>query len=208
MIKNIRTIGFTKTKILLVAHLFGTIIDLQPYVEFCQKHNLILIEDCAQAFAGSKYCGHPKADVSFFSFGPIKSSTALGGGVVLIKDKMLAQKIRDIQHNYPQKSELWFFVRVCKFMFLKILSIPWIYYQLLQILQIFKKDLDSTINATTRGFASGKLLAKIRYRPPLHLIWFLAYRLSKHEDYSARIETAENFLAILQKTPKFDNSRN
>jgi perosamine synthetase len=191
-----------KTKILLITHLFGTIIDLQPYVEFCQKYNLILVEDCAQAFTGSKYYGHPQADISFFSFGPIKSSTALGGGVTLLKDKTLAEKIRDIQQQYPKKTELWFFARVWKFLFLKTLSIPWIYCQLLQILQILRKDLDSTINATTRGFSQGKLLEKIRYRPPLHLIWLLAYRLSKYEDFSTRIKTAQNFLIILQKNVK------
>ncbi|MEA5573985.1 aminotransferase class V-fold PLP-dependent enzyme [Calothrix sp. UHCC 0171] len=191
-----------KTKILLIAHLFGTIIDLQPYVEFCQKYNLILIEDCAQAFAGRKYYGHPQADVSFFSFGAIKSSTALGGGVAVFKDRKQAEKIEYLQQHYPQKSELWFFVRVGKFILLKILSIPRIYYLLLQILQIFKKDLDSTINATTRGFSQGNLLTKLRYQPPRHLIWFLAYRLSKCENFSARIKTAENFLAIIKTNIK------
>ncbi|NJR17091.1 MAG: DegT/DnrJ/EryC1/StrS aminotransferase family protein [Calothrix sp. CSU_2_0] len=161
-----------KTKIFLITHLFGTVIDLQPYVEFCQKHNLILIEDCAQAFAGSKYYGHPQADISFFSFGSIKSSTALGGGVTLIKKEIqhltqhqinyqkIAEKIQELQQQYPQKSELWFFIRVWKYLFLKTLSIPGIYYLVIQVLKILSKDLDTTINATTRGFSQGNLLEK------------------------------------------------
>ncbi len=195
-----------KTKILLITHLFGTVIDLHPYVEFCEKHNLILIEDCAQAFAGSKYYGHPQADISFFSFGSIKSSTALGGGVTLIKNKInnqkIAEKIQELQQQYPQKSELWFFGRVWKYLFLKTLSIPWIYYLLLQTLKILSKDLDSTINATTRGFSQGNLLANIRYRPPHHLVYFLAYRLQKCQDFSTRIEIAQHFLAILKANIK------
>jgi perosamine synthetase len=205
-----------KTKILLITHLFGTVIDLNPYVEFCEKHKLLLIEDCAQAFAGSKYYGHPQADISFFSFGSIKSSTALGGGVTLIKNKInqnkinnqnITEKIQELQQQYPQKSELWFFVRVWKYLFLKTLSIPWIYYLLLQTLKILSKDLDSTINATTRGFSQGNLLAKIRYRPPHHLVYFLAYRLrkceeNKSQDFSTRIETAQNFLTIIKANIK------
>ncbi|PAX51510.1 aminotransferase class V-fold PLP-dependent enzyme, partial [Brunnivagina elsteri] len=200
-----------KTKVLLITHLFGTVIDLHPYVEFCQKHNLILIEDCAQAFAGSEYYGHPQADISFFSFGSIKSSTALGGGVTLIKNQTqnqkIAENIQELHQQYPQKTELWFLIRVWKYLLLKTLSIPWVYYLLLQTLNILSKDLDSTINATTRGFAQGNLLAKIRYRPPHHLVYFIAYRLTKCEeskcqDFSDRIETAQNFLAILQANIK------
>jgi perosamine synthetase len=200
-----------KTKIFLITHLFGTVIDLHPYVKFCQKHNLILIEDCAQAFAGNKYYGHPQADISFFSFGSIKSSTALGGGISLIKKELqnninnqnIAEKIQELQQQYPQKSELWFFIRVWKYLLLKSLSIPWIYYLLIQTLKILSKDLDSTINATTRGFSQGNLLAKIRYLPPHHLVHFLAYRLwkcqeNKCQDFCDRVETAQHFLAILQ----------
>ncbi len=204
-----------KTKIFLITHLFGTVIDLHPYVEFCQKHNLILIEDCAQAFTGSKYYGHPQADISFFSFGSIKSSTALGGGISLIKKELqnninnqnIAEKIQELQKQYPQKSELWFFIRVWKYLLLKSLSIPWIYYLLIQTLKILSKDLDSTINATTRGFSQGNLLVKIRYLPPHHLVHFLAYRLRKCEenkcqDFCDRVETAQHFLAILQPSIK------
>jgi len=188
----------SKTKILLVAHLFGTIFNLQPYVEFCQKHNLILIEDCAQAFAGKKYYGHPQADVGLFSFGPIKSCTALGGAVALVRDKTIAKNMLYLQEQYPKKSEYWFFQRVLKFLCLKLLSIPWIYCQLLYLLQILGYDVDSAINSTTRGFSKGDLLSKIRYRPPHHLLWLIAHRLSECQGFSYRLETAEKFFNILR----------
>jgi perosamine synthetase len=187
------------TKILLVAQLFGAIFSLQPYIEFCKKYNLILIEDCAQAFAGKKYYGHPQADVSLFSFGPIKSCTALGGAVALVRDKIQAENMLYLQENYTKKSEFWFFVRVLKFLSLKVLSIPWIYCQLLHFLLLLGKDIESTINATTRGFSKGDLLSKIRYRPPHHLVWLLARRLSECEDFSVRAETAQNFIELLQR---------
>eukprot|EP00961_Rhodomonas_salina_P101196 1361985-Rhodomonas_salina.1 len=48
----------------------------QPVIEFAQAHNLLVIEDCAEAFDGLRYKGHPKSDVVLFSFGPIKFATA------------------------------------------------------------------------------------------------------------------------------------
>jgi perosamine synthetase len=69
-----------KSRILLVTHLYGDCFDIQPYLEFAQKNNLFLIEDCAQAFTTlDGYLGHNEADISFCSFGSIKTQTALGG---------------------------------------------------------------------------------------------------------------------------------
>lgn len=186
-----------KSKILLIAHLFGVIVPLQPYAEFCKKHNLLLIEDCAQAFVGDKYYGHPQADVSLFSFGPIKSCTALGGAVVLVRERSLAEKMRTQEQQYPKKSEFWFRVRVLKYLGLKLLSIKWIYRQLLNILQCLHLDTESTIKATTRGFPKGDLLSKIRYRPPNRLLWLLAHRLNRCEEFARREATARKFLGML-----------
>ncbi|WP_228061502.1 DegT/DnrJ/EryC1/StrS family aminotransferase [[Phormidium] sp. LEGE 05292] len=44
-----------KSRVFVVAHLFGSIIDLEPIVEICQKHQILLVEDCAQAFCGTNY---------------------------------------------------------------------------------------------------------------------------------------------------------
>ena len=56
---------------------------LQPFAEKAQEHGLLLWEDCAQAFDG-RYAGHPEADAVMFSFGPIKTATALGGVIVAL----------------------------------------------------------------------------------------------------------------------------
>lgn len=51
------------------------------------RHGLLLWEDCAQVFTGlGGYLGHQESDATFFSFGVIKRATALGGGVVRIRD--------------------------------------------------------------------------------------------------------------------------
>ncbi|MBT6847388.1 MAG: DegT/DnrJ/EryC1/StrS aminotransferase family protein, partial [Planctomycetaceae bacterium] len=41
-----------QTRLVLIAHLFGTQIDMQPYARITQQHGLLLVEDCAQSFHG------------------------------------------------------------------------------------------------------------------------------------------------------------
>ena len=60
---------------------------MAPITELAKHHGLLLWEDCAQVFTGLQgYLGHPDSDALFFSFGVIKRASALGGGVVRIKD--------------------------------------------------------------------------------------------------------------------------
>lgn len=67
------------TRAILVAHLFGSLMKMDDIIAFAKKYKLLVIEDCAQAFMGSRYRGHSGSDVCMFSFGPIKTATALGG---------------------------------------------------------------------------------------------------------------------------------
>lgn len=72
-------------KILLLAALFGTKINnMDEIAQLCKKHNLLLIEDMAEGFQTITYNGHPMADMSLFSFGTIKTLSALGGGLMVL----------------------------------------------------------------------------------------------------------------------------
>ncbi len=181
-----------RSRVLVVAHLFGTVLDLQAVARLCQQYNVLLVEDCAQAFCGDRYWGSPLADVSLFSFGPIKSCTALGGAIASFRSLEIADRIRRIESQYPRKSELWFCQRVLKYLGLKLLSVPVIYAQLLAILKLLNYDLDATVNTFTRGFKTGDLFAKLRYRPPQTMLKLLDYKLThlQAEYYQQRQQKA------------------
>lgn len=89
-----------RTRAILVAHLFGSRMDLKPIAAIAQRHGLLLMEDCAQAYAGSEYLGHPISDVVMFSFGPIKTQTALGGAVLHFRDPTLLSRMGQL-HAIP-----------------------------------------------------------------------------------------------------------
>ncbi|KAF8820063.1 putative Peroxiredoxin-2E-2, chloroplastic [Cardiosporidium cionae] len=92
----------TKTRAILVAHLFGAINSLNAIIHFAKMKKLLVIEDCAECFSGSEYSGHPQSDMVAFSFGVIKTNTACGGAIANIKDNTIAEKMTKIQAEYPQ----------------------------------------------------------------------------------------------------------
>ena len=79
---------------------------MDPYVEFAKRHEIPLLEDCAEAFQGLCYTGDPRVDMSFFSFGTIKHATAFGGAVCVVKDLEEAAKMRDLEKQHPTQTRL------------------------------------------------------------------------------------------------------
>ena len=91
-----------RTKAIMPVHLYGQVCDMDPIMEIAARHNLYIVEDCAQAH-GATYKGKKAGafgDVSGFSFYPGKNLGALGdAGAVTTDDEALAQTIRSIA-NY------------------------------------------------------------------------------------------------------------
>ncbi len=112
------------TRAVLVAHLFGGRVDLAPFAETAAEHGLLLIEDCAQAYRGPGDLGDRRADVSLFSFGPIKTATALGGALLRVRDPQALKSMHARQAVYPTQSRLKYLQRIAKYSGLKLLSAP------------------------------------------------------------------------------------
>jgi len=90
-----------KTKAILVVHMYGLPVDMDPVIEICTKYNLLLIEDAAemhgQTYKGKK-CGS-FGDVSIFSFYPNKIITTGEGGMIVTNNEELSltcQKLRNL----------------------------------------------------------------------------------------------------------------
>lgn len=175
-----------QTKAVLVAHLFGGRSDLGPLLEVAQAHGLAVWEDCAQAFDGH-YRGHARADVSFFSFGPIKTATALGGALVRVQDAALLAAMRQIQAGWPVQSRWAFFCRVMKYTCLKALSQRVAFAVFVRLLRLARGDHDRVLNRAVRGFAGPDFFARIRRQPSAPLLALLARRVEQFkQDLLAR----------------------
>lgn len=88
-----------KTKAIMPVHLYGQPCDMDPILTIAKKHNLNIIEDCAQAH-GATYKGKvigSFGDGAGFSFYPGKNLGALGdAGAAISNNKEIADKIRSL----------------------------------------------------------------------------------------------------------------
>ncbi len=85
-----------KTKAVVAVDFTGQVVELEEIRAICKEHNLILIEDAAHAI-GTKYNGKPVgsiADMTTFSFHPVKTVTAGEGGAITTNDEALYRKLR------------------------------------------------------------------------------------------------------------------
>lgn len=169
------------TRGLLIAHLFGGRVDLDPIAELARERGLLLIEDCAQAFRGPHDFGHPRADVSLFSFGPIKTATALGGALVRVQHGDLITQMAAIQAAYPLQSRVKYLRRIVKYAGLKFLSGPIAFGCLARTCRWAGVDLDRLVNGSVRGFERRELLRQIRQRPCAALLSLLERRLARFD---------------------------
>jgi perosamine synthetase len=167
-----------RSRVLLLAHLFGSHFSLSSFAEFAKERGLFLIEDCAQAYAGPTYQGDPAAVASLFSFGPIKAATALGGGVAVVRDETLLAEMHRRQREYPLQSRWFFLRRVMKYSLLKGLSFRPLYRLLFACCQLGGRDPDRMINGAARNFAGRGLLQQLRLRPSPPLLALLTRRLT------------------------------
>lgn len=87
----------SKTKAVLVVHLYGKSCQMDKICDFCKKYNLKLVEDCAQSH-GAKFKGKMTGsfgDAGAFSFYPTKNLGALGdAGAICTNNDELAEMAR------------------------------------------------------------------------------------------------------------------
>ena len=88
------------TKAIMIVHIYGLPVDVDPILELSKKYNLKIIEDAAEVH-GQKYknrmCGS-LGDIGIFSFYPNKHITTGEGGMVLMNDENLYKKCRSLRN--------------------------------------------------------------------------------------------------------------
>ena len=90
----------SKTKAIMIVHLYGLPVEVDKVLELAKKYNLKVIEDAAEMH-GQKYKGKPCGsfgDISTFSFYPNKHITTGEGGMVVTDDEELAERCRMLRN--------------------------------------------------------------------------------------------------------------
>lgn len=107
---SIESLITERTKAILVVHLYGVVADMGGIMAVAKKHNLKVVEDCAQCFGG-EYKGVKAGligDVGCFSFCQSKHFTTGGeGGMVVTNDEEVGWECRSFRdHGYDVKTRM------------------------------------------------------------------------------------------------------
>lgn len=112
-----------KTKAVVAVDFTGQAVELDSLMELCRKRNAVLIEDGAHSI-GTKYKGKPVgsiADMTTFSFHPVKTVTCGEGGAVLTNSEEYYKKLllyrahgitRDISLMERESEGAWYYEQV------------------------------------------------------------------------------------------------
>ncbi len=182
-----------RTKAILIAHLYGNSVSLEPIVALARRHGLMLIEDAAEIFDGV-YTGHPDADLSLFSFGPLKTATSLAGGVLRTRDPELLARMRAIHERWPIQSRLDQFNRLCKYGTMKLFSARWIFATTRRLARMIVGDVDKMIHHTAKSFREDEIMGRLRQQPSGPLLASLARRIANFDHARIRQRTANGKL--------------
>ena len=99
--KSIETKITSRTKAILVVHIFGHPADMDEIMTIAKKHNLYVVEDCAQAPLGKykgKYVG-TIGDLGIFSFNYHKHIHTGEGGIITTNNDTLADRCQMIRNH-------------------------------------------------------------------------------------------------------------
>ena len=100
--KRIETAITSRTRAVLVTHLYGLATEMDPILEICARRGLMLFEDCAQSHFAPYRGKHTGlfGDASFFSFYPTKNLGGFGdGGCVVSRNPDIIEKVK-VLRNY------------------------------------------------------------------------------------------------------------
>jgi perosamine synthetase len=190
--KTDRTIG------VLCAHLFGTWSPLDNVAEWCRAQKIFLAEDCAQAFMGHDFEGTQGASATFFSFGTIKRSTALGGAVAIIRDRSLRQSMLALSREYPVQQEIQFRKKVAKSMAIRAICEPHAYAAAVKLLELQYGSHEEVLRNAVRGFPSGTVPHIFRTKPCAALRALVTQRFRESEQ-KIWLERGEQMFASLER---------
>jgi perosamine synthetase len=178
-----------RSRIFVAAHLFGARLNLDPLFALASSNGIITVEDCAQAFNGRAYPGSPAADLNMFSFGPIKTSTALGGALIRVRDDTLRGRMRAIQATYPIQPDKKQLKRVFQFMGLKLITARPVLGAIYKYYHSRGQDYEDSLADRVRDVAPLKTAKNLRFQPSTAMLALLSRRLDEFDIQAIRDRT-------------------
>ncbi|XP_041461135.1 uncharacterized protein LOC121412388 [Lytechinus variegatus] len=183
-VEHVKSLITPKTVAIFVAHLYGRWINLEDIMAVAKEHHLDVLEDCAESFCGLQDHGHPAADITFFSFGLIKTNTAFGGAIAVVRDPSLLSQMRTLYRSYPIRGRATYLKKLLKYsMLMTVLNSPFLVKHGMQLASALGINHRDIIVNHVRGFPKD-FFDNIRMRPSIALLCMLYRRLKNFDPNS------------------------
>ena len=221
-----------RTVAILVVHVFGVVTecDWSTVRSMATAHSLDVVEDCAQVYSGhGGYTGSPHADMSLFSFGFIKTATALGGGLAVVRQHVkthdddnhtkkppvdsLGQQMNRLQDSstlYRQQSSTSYLLRsVLPALGIRLVTQHPVVYQwsVWWVVHVLGYELDAVARSMVRGFSSSsgsnrQFVQQVRCQPCVPLMALLLRRLQQASQTRDLVQMRRTCgLDVIQRLP-------
>lgn len=165
---------------MLFAYLFGIRYDISEIALYCKERGIDVLEDVAESFVGlSRFIGNQHSTMSMFSLGMIKINSTFYGGLTVIRDNELFNKMKAIQETYIPYSPAMFRRRIRTAMALYNFINTSLGNRLLtKAADMSGKEREEFFVSLSRGFSPEEnFLAKFRFNPCAPLLSFIYQRL-------------------------------
>lgn len=194
-----------KTKIVLIAHIFGAITPMSPLQKLKNKYpTLLVVEDYAQSFKTPRdWKDQEWVDVSMLSFGTIKTMSCLGGSLSFIRDSKLAKSLQTTYAYYPQFESSTLLKKIIKGLLLKFFSQKSIYSFSYQFCRVFGFNFDTIISRSIKGFSGENLLYLIRKQLPSSILSLMIKKINHPKTFI--YDQQKNALFLLQHLKNPEN---
>ena len=180
-----------RTRIVLIAHLFGSWSSISHIAEWAHKHNILVVEDCAQCYLGRDFFGTAEADFSMFSFGLIKRRTAGAGAILISRNMEFFTKIESLTKVWPFQSRREYLGKIWRVAIFAGFTLPFPFSTVLAILKAQGREPEVVIRASLRGYPDAKLPDRFHRQPHRALVkrLKLSWASSQHSDWQLRSES-------------------
>lgn len=196
-----------KTKAIMVQHTFGYPAQIDEIKAICKENNLYLIEDCAHALGAKykgEYCGS-FGDASFFSFGRDKIISSVYGGMVVVNNDKLLQKVRDFHKDIQYPGLLWIFQQLLHPVIMNIFILPFYSFRWGRAALAFLVNANVLSKAVTASENQGKLPDYFPLKMPNALAILAVNQFEKLDRFNEhRRELANFYPKLLNRKQEID----
>jgi dTDP-4-amino-4,6-dideoxygalactose transaminase len=201
----------SSTVAIFPVHLYGRVCNMGRIKELAERHNLVIIEDCAQA-CGASYSGKRAGSLgqaAIFSFSAHKNLSVLGMGMAVTNSYDLAVKISSWMEQIPGMGDIALTKNILYAVGMRLVTRPWFWNSIMSpTLKLFDSQGIDLIEALTNEPSdSRKSSGKAYYMPgSFHARIGLSQMRQLDVLNQERIRNGDKLLEYLQGIPGIELS--